>query len=393
MTSPLRPALVSALAVAFAVAAGCKKDGPGDAAADGGNGGCGAGSYACAAGCCDCPGAGVATAIALLAAGAGADLSAGGDFDGDGRLDLVLAVNAAGGGGVASFLAVGCGGFVPGATALAGATLTGLDAAALDGAGAPADVVAFAGDRTLYALDGDGLATRWSDTLSALGSAGLALAAHLDATDTDDDVIAFDATLGSLLRVENTGAGWNVRTMVLLPPGIVKVSVGDVGGGPRDEIFFAGPGGLVEVVSVADFDFSDVRVLNAGAHGAAAVGDLDGDGDGDLAVVADGMLERWNGDGNTGVTYVEATGLPGSFAGIDVVALEYDGAPPAEAAVLQSGGSVVVLSAAGGTLVSTAQADTAASARRVFAGDVDGDARDDLVVVDATGTAWVWRTP
>lgn len=45
-------------------------------------------------------------------------------------------------------------------------------------------------------------------------------------------------------------------------------------------------GGLIEVVSVADFDFSDVRPLSNAAHGVAAFGDFDRDGKPDVLVSA-----------------------------------------------------------------------------------------------------------
>ena len=341
-------------------------------------------TVACTLGCCPCPAAGAPAALPL-GTGAGVALVDAGDLDGDGRLDLVLAPAA---GGVAAFLARGCGALVPGATALGAGAVTGLAVADLDGAGG-ADVAALDAGKVLSALGGDALVPLWSATLDALPSAGAVVRAHLD-TDADDDVAAFDATNGSLLRVENTGSAWMVRTMVALPPGIAMVRAGDLGGPARDELFFIGAG-LVEVVSVADFDFSDVRFLSSAAHAGAAFVDWDQDGDGDALLGAGGAVEPWIGDGATALTTGTALDLG---AGVTDVA-PFGGAATGAGGVaaLDAMGRLTLLRRGPAGAPEQAAQMPAAAALRVFAGDVDGDATDDVVAVTSAGEAWVWRLP
>ncbi len=318
----------------------------------------------------DCPPAGVATQLPL---GPPVALASATDLDGDGRMDLLVSS----GDGVASFVSSGCGALGAAASVLAGTSITGLTHL---GEGMAA---AFDDSMTLHALSGADLGAGWSDPVAGLSSPGAVLAAHLD-TDGDRDVAAFDATYGNLLRVENTGSGWSVRTQVALPAGISNVAAGDLGGNARDEILFLG-GGLVEVVSVADFDFSDVRPLTFDAHAAAAFADFNGDGNGDVMVAAGSGVELWTSDGATNITLVDSTSLGGSV--LDVATVDRGSGP--EVAALVAGGGVRILD---GTFAETGSAETAADASRIFGGDVDGDARDDVVVVTDAGSAWVWRT-
>ncbi len=243
----------------------------------------------------DCPAPGEARVYDL---GVGSVIeAAGGDLDGDGRADLVVVPSDA---GVASFVTSACGEPIASGTALAGVAVTGVAVGDLDGAGG-LDVAALGDDLELSALGGPALDPLWSDSVADLSSAGVVVALHLD-TDPDHDVAVFDAAFANLLRVENDGSGWTVRVQVQLPPGIEAAAAGDLGGNLRDEVLFLG-GGLVEVVSVADFDFSDIRPLSGGATQAAAFADFSGDGVGDALVAADRSLELWTADAGGTVSF------------------------------------------------------------------------------------------
>jgi len=377
---------VAALGVLLALGAGCKKDG-GDGGADAGNGGCPPTQYPCASGCCDCPEPDVASAVTLVEGG-GVGVFAGGDLDGDGRMDVALARNT---GGVLVFYAARCGGLTPGPTGLDAVQATGLAVADVDGTGVHS-LVALGTDHVLYALAGTDLTMRWSATVPTAGPTGRIVAAKLDG-DADQDVAAFDQMLGYLALVDDSAMAWTPVAPAPLPAAMLYASAGDLGDGPRDELLLTGSGGFYELVSTGDLAYTDMRTVNAGAHGPAAVADFDGSGTPDVLVVSDGMLLRYSGDGATNLAYVETFDVPTANSGIDLVPMERDGAPPAEAALLQNGGGMFVVSAAGGALGVVTQAMANASARRIFAGDLDGDGRDDVVALGLDGVATIWRTP
>jgi hypothetical protein len=162
------------------------------------------------------------------------------------------------------------------------------------------------------------------------------------------------------------------------------VTAGPLGGNARDEILFLG-GGFVEVVSVGDFDFSDVRFLGASPTAAAAFADFDGDGDGDAMVGTGSGLERWDGDGTTTIAIGDSVSLSGV---VDVATVDRGDGPSVVA--LLSGGTLQVVD---GALALGDEASSGSSANRVFGGDVDGDGADDVLAVGDDGSAWVWITP
>jgi hypothetical protein len=203
-------------------------------------------------------------------------------------------------------------------------------------------------------------------------------------------VAAFDADRANLLRIENTGSGWMVRVAVALPPGITRVQAGELGGpGGRDELLFLG-GGLVEVVSRGDFDFSDVRFLSMGPHAAATFGDFDADGNGDALIASRTALELWSGDGATTIAMGGMLDL-GAFV-IDLAAIQRDAAGVLEAAVLLEGGRIEIVRMGAAGLELADGTDTGPSALRLFADDFTGDARPDVAVVGSDAAAWVWTT-
>jgi hypothetical protein len=320
-----------------------------------------------------------------VALGGAVALAAAGDLDGDGRLDLLVAPAA---GGVASFRASPCGLLEAKASALPGVQLTGLDSGQL--VGATFDAIAFADDKTLYALAGGDLSTRWKSSSFNLATAGQAVAAHLAADTSRHHVALFDDTHSKVLRVQNTGSGWTVRAELTLPAGIERVQAGELGGSTRDELLFEG-GGLVEVVSTADFNYSDVRPLTFAAHAAAAFGDFDGDGQPDAATGAGMDLELWKGDGTATIANAGATTLDAAVA--DLAAFDRDGDGKLELAALLDGGDVLVARWTGSAWTTLARKPTAAGAIRIFAGPLDGDTHADLIIVDGSGQAFVWRSP
>jgi hypothetical protein len=297
-------------------------------------------------------------------------LAAAGDLDGDGRLDLLVTTPS----GFTTFKSTGCGGLALAGEGTAGADWTGIAVANLV-AGGGEEVVAFEPSRQLGALQGLALEPLWNGSMDGLASAGAVLPAHLD-TDGDHDVAVFDANFGQLLRVENTGSGWNVRTSVALPPGITLVDAGDLGANQRDEILFLG-GGLVEVISVADFDYSNVQPLSGAAHGPAATNAAPR-----AALISSGStLELWVGDQNSA--------LASQMGSVDVGATIIDVAtdPEVGAVVLDDQGGLHRVDAAGPTGIDSMALPGPASF--VFVGELNGDAGVDVLAVGADGSAYV----
>jgi len=300
------------------------------------------------------------------------------DLDADDRLELLIAGPA---GGLYAFDLDGCRASLRGMT-LDSEVLTGLDVGDLDGAGGD-DVVVQTAARDLVALSGADLRELWREPALPLSSAGAVLAAHLD-TDGDHDAAAFDASNLNLLRVENTGTGWNLRVTVGLPAGIARMAAGDLGGDGRDELLFLG-GGLVEVVSVADFDFSDVRPRSTSPHGAAAFGDFDGDGNGDAMVSSGSRVELWRGDGSTNITMGASVDLGAAIT--DLATLPIPLATRPGVAVLV-GGEVRIVSSTGAADLATRASGAsigAATGIRIFGGDATGDRRSQPIVVTSDG--------
>jgi hypothetical protein len=356
---------------------GATTEGGVDGSQDGGPPSCAGGTFACnGGGCCACPMPGKVLVEDL--AFPNLRTAAVGDLDGDGRADLVLSD----GGTVRSYLGVPCGG-------LARAASIDLDVVMLVAAqvvaGGPVEIVALGPDRTLHALGGADLKTLFSTQV--MGSIAAIVPVQMD-LDGDHDIAALAGNTSSLLRVENTGSAWTVRTTVQLPNGIARLAAGPLGANARDELLFLGSG-LVEVVSVADFDFSDVRPLSNAMHGLAAFGDFDRDGKPDALVSSASSVEIWSGDGATMLTMKPAIAVGGMP--IDLAATAKGGDGNAEAVALLAGGSFVVLR---GPALAMQTKDTGPSdAFRVFEDDIDGDGKGDVITVGTGGTIGILRAP
>ncbi len=351
----------------------------GSTTGSGAGGGCTSEQYACGEQCCDCPQPGSISSQALSGP---VSLAKGADLDGDGKMELVVAWQS---GGVAALATNSCGVFEL-AGEIPAIEPTGLDVGSIDAA-AGDDVITFEGSMTLAAWGGTDLHALWSGELAGLSSAGNVLAVHMDG-DGDHDVAAFEPSNGKLLRVENTGSGWTVKVTVSLPPGIKRVAAGDLGGGPRDELLFLG-GGLVEVVSVADFDFSDVRPLSSQQSFDAAFGDFNADGSPDAAIATMGGATLWQGDGATKLTSATVAMLPSQSAALAAHDRSGDGSP--EIVALGVDGTLRIL--ANTTLEAGEEMAAGTDAFTLAIGDVDGDGREDIVAVGAQGTLYIWRTP
>ncbi len=312
-------------------------------------------------------------------------LAAAGDFNGDGRTDLAVSFP---GGGIATFLASPCGELFAGSRGLEGVVLTGLDVAPLASM-TSVDIVALRADRQLLALAGTDLHELWSASLTQLTDAGPVVSARL-AADGRVHVAAFDASTSALLRVQNTGSGWMVRARVTLPPGIARVRAGDLGGNARDELLFLG-GGLVEVVSVADFDFSDVRFLSMSASSAAAFGDFNADTNGDAVIASRTMAVLWTGDGSTRITMRD--GYRAAAEIVELVTLDREGDRRPEVGLLDANGDVQILARGATAFAMGETASFGSDVTQLISGDVDGDGHGDLVGLTAGGAAVVWRAP
>ena len=153
----------------------------------------------------------------------------------------------------------------------------------------------------------------------------------------------------------------------------------------------AGTGGL----AVVALDGGATTMLETGPHRAVAIGDLTRDGYGDLVAVQSTGARVYLGSG-AGPVRIDSA-LPASFATVD---------GPVAIGDLDGDGALDVVSAAGATLrVARNRGDglledrsgamppaAAASIVEIVVVDFDGDCRDDVVLLDADGTATAWRS-
>jgi hypothetical protein len=336
---------------------------------------CDATSDTCPDGCCACSEAGTFTAFPWTLGAV--DAADAGDVNGDGRTDVIVSDGTA----LATVLATACGGLEAQASVALGTPATSISAA--DRGDGTVGVLVLDEDSELTLRTGATLDVAHGSTIEKLESPGLVFSAHLDA-DPDDDAVVVESGFGSLLRVEDTGSDFVVHTVVTLPPGIERLQAGSLGGNERDELLFLGQG-LAEVVSSGDFDFDQFSILSFGVHTAAAFGDIDGDGDGDVAIAADGAIELWVGDGDpTHPIVLEGATALGSTP-LDVATVDLDGDGQLEIAALSSDGVLDLLGGLeSGKLVRRTTLAVAKDAFRLFSGDVNGDTRGDLIVVAPT---------
>jgi len=328
------------------------------------------------------------TSASLPGAG-GVVAAVGGNLEPSGPLRVVVALD---GSGLRSFTASAAGTFLPAATALPGATVTGLALARLDDTG-KRRVVAFTSDRTLFALDGESLKTLWSVALPGMSSAGPVVPGDQDG-DGDDDVAVFSGDISQLISVETAAADWTIRDHVRLPTDILGVAAGDLGGNKADEYLFMGVGGLVEAVTIGGFNYVDDRPLSGSPHARAAFADFDGDGKGDVAIASLDQVELWTGDGGTRIALASSV-APGSAELRDLVAVPGAGPRPGVATVDADGRVGLLLVQSDGTMSAGAdQFTTSDRALRLVLGNLDpGAASPAIVVVGTDGACRVWRDP
>ena len=295
-----------------------------------------------------------------------------GDFNGDGRLDLAVADGAlfddAGNnsvpGGVTILLGNGDGTFGNATSFAAGVDPTSLvtgdfngdghlDLAIVDGF--MADQNTFPGGTTLPGgvalLIGLGDGTFESPRFHPAGYGPVSLAAGDFNGDGHLDLIV------SSIGVESTLAGEVYPDAVLIP------------------------GGVAELLGNGDGSFRDGTPISTGGNPEAlAVGDFNGDGHLDLAIVGDDKLDVMLGGGDGRFRARASYDVVG--ASLDsVVALDLNGDGRTDLAVADSGGLTVLRGQGDGTFLASNPV-TKVEFGSMSEGDFNGDGRPDLVVVD-----------
>lgn len=159
----------------------------------------------------------------------------------------------------------------------------------------------------------------------------------------------------------------------------------------RRRLAIAGPDGL----ALADWEGGGSQTVDEGPFAFLAVGDLTSDGVDDLVANSDGGVRVWLG---SGAGLAEAVGaVPASFASVD---------GPVAIGDLDDDGALDLVGAAGNVArlahnrgdgllqdrTGPMPASTASPIARVLLVDLDGDCRDDLVLVDADGAVVVFRS-
>ncbi|MBF9236173.1 VCBS repeat-containing protein [Hymenobacter sp. BT683] len=316
-----------------------------------------------------------------------------GDLDNDGDVDL-----AAPGGsqGVLLRLNNGAGTFSTGPTLTGPNSADWLAVGDVDADG-DLDIVSskFDGTATVWLNNGSGAFTN-SSTLSASGSSTLTMLALADVdADGDLDLLAVSDGLASTLF--NNGSGSFAGPQYsYLDVAAFDTAIGDVDGdGDLDLVMtgrYSGPGYSVVAIKLNNgagaFVDAPALALTSNAAPKIALGDLDGDGDLDMALTTtlsgfvDGIIIRLN-DGTGRYGNVVAT-LTMAGPGLALADTDADG----DLDVVTHAG-VGLNDGAGGFPEVTTATGAGTSASVVALADVDGDLDLDLLTNDQTGAVRV----
>ncbi len=269
-------------------------------------------------------------------------------------------------------------------------------------------------DVSLWSNDGAGALTESSVALDAADQTPVAIAAgDLDDDGFADDVVVACAdshTVGTITDVGGTPVAASLASGGLHP---TDVAVGDLDAADsRDDVVVAREGEPLSggdgiAVSLNGGAFSDLTIPAGNATQVVKLGlcDLDGDGDNDLAAVAQGTTDQvllFDGDGLGGLTFAGAIALPTSGLATGICCGDLDGDGSIDLAVVlpvlfpTPGTDLRVYTYTGGGALDpsdyTAGGDVATGgtfAVDVACGELDGDSmpgfltRRDVVVVHA----------
>ena len=232
---------------------------------------------------------------------------------------------------------------------------------------------------------------------STFGGAYSVYGADIDG-DGDVDVVGAARNDNDIAWYENTagdGSAWTDRTVASNFPNTRFVSVADLDK-DGDMDFYASAVNISEIswweneTVHRSGAYPQENVLDSSFNGAAAaaVGDLDGDGDNDIAGVAEDGDEVawWRNDGGS----FTKTVLPGSFDGpVSVELHDLDGDGDLEVLGAASAGNQVAYWDNNGSFTQSS-IDTLAGVTRASGGDVDGDGDVDVIAVSPTDEDVVW---
>jgi hypothetical protein len=229
---------------------------------------------------------------------------------------------------------------------------------------APAHALAFAADGRLVAALA---ATPESNRVVEVDLASGAVRDLVDAGVAPIGGLAFDRA-GRLLASNATGAGQGELRTLLPQPGFQGVA--------------RAPAALAYTPTCSAPCFEAPVAAPGPAGGVAvAVADLDGDGDLDAALAAPSVLASLRNDGSGALTPHASIAIASAPYDLRLADLDGDGAQ--DAVVADAGGTVALLRGAGdGSFEAAAAVDVGGTPVRIALGDVAGDPSPDVVVAN-----------
>jgi hypothetical protein len=219
-------------------------------------------------------------------------------------------------------------------------------------------------------------------TLTVPAGAAAVATGDLDG-DLKADVVTANGASISVIR--RTAMDFTVTT-IPLPAGTTAtgVAIGRLDGDARADIAVLAGAKLIVESQAADGSFTPTTIALAASASQIVVADLDLDGRDDIAVVEPTKLELLL-QKPAGGFDVQPVALPGNAA-TAVAAGDLDGDGDRDLAVADAAGSAVfVLTKSGPGYTATAQFGTGASPNAIAIGDFDNDGTADIATSDAAG--------